>query len=444
MTQSREDVFRQLAERVIDTVQPAEQFTLTLAGEISQFTRFNQAQVRQTGTVSDGNLRLALICDRRTSTYSLPFTGQLAADWQSLHGAMLDLRAELPQLPADPYIVHPSGNAQSREVDQGSLLAGDAIAPTLLPPVADLTFNGFYAGGLVFRAYADSAGQFHWFETPSFALDYSLLDDRGQAVKGTVAGRSWDQVGYLQKITASKQQLTLLSKPVRAIPRGQYRTYFSPTAVADLMGMFSRGGVGEADLQQGSSALGLLERGEMPLSPKFSLQENFERGGVPRFNSLGEVAPVQLPIIQSGQLVNSLVSARSAKEYGKPSNGAELREGLRAPEVSPGQLALADILPKLDTGLYLSNLHYLNWSDRPRGRVTGMTRYACFWVEAGEIVAPIENLRFDDSLYRYLGETLIELTNVQEFIPKVGTYDQRSLGGIWTPGLLVEDFRYTL
>lgn len=443
MSQSRESVFRQLAERVAAEIQPAEQFTLTLAGEVSQFTRFNQAQVRQTGSVSDGNLRFTLMCDERTSTYSLPFTGQLTADWQSLYRAMLDLRAELPQLPTDPYIVHPSGSAQSREVYQGSLLAGDAIASTLLPPVANLAFNGFYAGGLAFRAYADSAGQRHWFETPSFTLDYSLFDERGQAVKGTVAGHSWDQADYLQKIAASKQQLALFSRPTQTIPRGQYRTYFSPTAAAELVKMLSWGGVGEADLQQGNSALGRLQQGET-LSPSFSLQENFERGGVPRFNSLGEVAPVQLPVIQSGQLVNTLVSARSAKEYGTPSNAAEPREKLRAPEVSPGQLAIADILPKLHTGLYLSNLHYLNWSDHRQGRVTGMTRYACFWVEAGEIVAPIENLRFDDSLYRYLGENLIDLTDCQEFIPAVGTYDQRSLGGIWTPGLLVEDFRYTL
>ncbi len=45
------------------------------------------------------------------------------------------------------------------------------------------------------------------------------------------------------------------------------------------------------------------------------------------------------------------------------------------------------------------------------GEITGMTRYACFWVEKGEIVAPIENLRFDDYLYRFLGEGLIDQPN---------------------------------
>ena len=59
-------------------------------------------------------------------------------------------------------------------------------------------------------------------------------------------------------------------------------------------------------------------------------------------------------------------------------------------------------------------------------------------------MAPIENLRFDDDLYRFLGEGLIGLTDEQTFVPEVGTYDNRSLGGMWMPGMLIDQFRYTL
>jgi predicted Zn-dependent protease len=101
-------------------------------------------------------------------------------------------------------------------------------------------------------------------------------------------------------------------------------------------------------------------------------------------------------------------------------------------------------LAQLDTGLYLSNLHYLNWSDRVGGRITGMTRYACFWVEQGEIVAPIQDLRFDDSLYTFLGENLEGVTDFQSFIAEVDTYEARSLGGALVPGMLIRDFTFTL
>ncbi|MEL7227283.1 MAG: metallopeptidase TldD-related protein, partial [Cyanobacteria bacterium J06576_12] len=172
--------------------------------------------------------------------------------------------------------------------------------------------------------------------------------------------------------------------------------------------------------------------------------EDFERISIPRFNGGGAIAPNKLPLIERGQWANSLVSGRSEKEYGKPSNGANEEEIMRAPAVAPGTLKATDILAELGTGLYLSNLHYLNWSDLTAGRITGMTRYACFWVEDGEIVAPIENLRFDDDLYRFLGEGLIGLTDEQTFVPEVGTYDNRSLGGMWMPGMLIDQFRYTL
>lgn len=42
-----------------------------------------------------------------------------------------------------------------------------------------------------------------------------------------------------------------------------------------------------------------------------------------------------------------------------------------------------------------TQLWYLNFSDRPGGRITGMTRFASFWVEDGRIVAPLNVMRFD-------------------------------------------------
>ena len=71
--------------------------------------------------------------------------------------------------------------------------------------------------------------------------------------------------------------------------------------------------------------------------------------------------------------------------------------------MAPGGLGREAIFKELGTGIYLSNLHYLNWSDSFEGRITGMTRYACLWVENGRIIGPIETMRWDDSIYRLFG-----------------------------------------
>ena len=438
-----EQVFAQIADAVASVLDMSAHFTLTLSGEDSQFTRFNRARVRQTGTVSDGTLTLTLMQNERTTSAAVPFVGEFETDWPLLKTALVELQTVVPQLPIDPFLVLPEGSATSRTVNRGELLAADAIAATLLPPVQGLDFTGIYAAGLIFRGYADSAGQRHWFESTSYSLDFSLFDAQNRAVKGTFAGSQWQPSRFVDKITQAKHQLTLMARPAKTIERGQYRTYLAPAAVAELLHMFSWGGVGEADLQQGNSAFGLLRQGQS-LSAQFTLQENFERANMPRFNSYGEVAPLQLPVIQQGRLVNSLVSSRSAKEYKVPSNYASRGEYLRAPEIMPGSLTADQILPQLDRGLYLSNLHYLNWSDHPNGRVTGMTRYACFWVENGEVTAPIENLRFDESLYHCFGDGLVNLTNFQDTIADIDTYDRRGLGGSCVPGVLVDDFTYTL
>ena len=421
-----------------------EYFTLRLQGEVSQFTRFNQAKVRQTGIVRDGNLQLKLIHQQRSSSIEFPFTGDLEIDLPQLHSALTLLRIELPQLPIDPYIVLPSGDTNSREIHTGALLPDSEVVGSLLPVVNGLDFTGLYAAGTLIRGYADSSGQKHWFATESYILDYSLFTDNEQAVKGTLAGSHWDNAIYQAKIAESKTQLNRLAQPLKTIARGKYRTYLAPAATADLLGMLSWGGISEASLQQGRSCFGALQRQEQLLSDRLTISENFQHGLVPRFNELGEIAPANLTLIDRGKLANTLINSRTAIEYQKPANGANSSESLRSAEISPGTLTSDQILATLDTGLYLSNLHYLNWSDRPTGRITGMTRYACFWVEDGKIVAPIANLRFDESLYRCWGDHLLALTDTLEFIPDVDTYSNRQLGGSWTPGMLVEDFTYTL
>ncbi|MGB3786677.1 MAG: TldD/PmbA family protein [Phormidesmis sp.] len=442
-----EETFQQLVEAIQSQLTKNQHFTLSLSGEESQFTRFNHARVRQTGQVRDGRMHLSVMtCDRTTST-TLPFTGNFTTDWSLTRLTLSQLQQDLCVLPIDPYIVLPSAtdSPTSREVRRGSLMATTEVADRLLDPVRLLDFSGLYAGGLSYRAYADSAGRQHWFETPSFTLDYSLFGSRlDQAVKGTIAGSHWGAEAYRTNIAATQKRLELLSRPVKTVSKGSYRTYFAPAAVAEIIETIAWGGLGEAALRQGNSAFSKLEQGEVALSKKFSLSEDFSRIGIPRFNDSGEIPPSHLPIIEQGKWASSLVSRRSAKEYGKPSNAASARESMRSPTVATGNLSEAQILSRLGTGLYLSNLHYLNWSDIAAGGITGMTRYACFWVENGEIVAPIENLRFDDNLYRFLGEGLIDFTEQQTFIPAVGTYNQRSLGGMWVPGMLVEQFRYTL
>ena len=98
----------------------------------------------------------------------------------------------------------------------------------------------------------------------------------------------------------------------------------------------------------------------------------------------------------------------------------------------------------MDSGVYISNLWYSNYSDRNHCRMTGMTRFACLWVENGVPVAPLNVMRFDESLYHALGDKLIDLTEDQETLLDPQSYHRRSERSACLPGALIEDFTFTL
>jgi predicted Zn-dependent protease len=66
-----------------------------------------------------------------------------------------------------------------------------------------------------------------------------------------------------------------------------------------------------------------------------------------------------------------------------------------------------------------------------------MTRFGTFWVEDGELIAPLAVMRFDDSLYRLLGDRLEALTRERELILSAETYGGRSCESALLPGALV-------
>jgi predicted Zn-dependent protease len=73
-----------------------------------------------------------------------------------------------------------------------------------------------------------------------------------------------------------------------------------------------------------------------------------------------------------------------------------------------------------------------------------MTRYACFWVENGEMICPIENMRFDDTIFRLLGDSLEALTEERSYHASSYSYGMRWLGGTWVPGALLSKMRFTI
>ena len=439
-----EKTFEKISDSLFSKLKKDESLIISFSGENSQFVRFNNAAVRQTGLVDDADLGLKFISNGSTCSAGFTISGDFDLDLKRGLDEINRMRRESSEIPEDPFLVMPTDSGSSHEIKSANGLSFEDSVDAILPAVSGVDFVGILANGRMYRGSANNLGQRHWFETESFCLDYSLVAHNHQMVKGCYAGSDWNQGDYENYVKRSREKLALMDRKPVKVETGKYKTWFEAAAVADFLGMFSWNGISEASLRQGCSGFGRMRHDDARLSEKFSVVEDFSPGFCPKFNSNGEISPDKVSLIENGQLINTLVSSRSAKEYGVESNYAESGEYMRSPRMEAGKLSQEDVVREIEKGLYLSNIHYLNWSDNAGGRITGLTRYACFWVEGGEIVAPIETMRFDDSFYQFFGENLLNVEDKLTVVPEVGTYGQRSLGATRCPGILVDSFALTL
>ncbi len=435
--------FQQLADAVCVLSAGLDRILLNFSAEQSDFIRFNHAQVRQATQVDQRYATVSVVAGQRRADGSLSLSGDLQRDTESLLAERTTLIEQLPFIPEDPYLLLPDVVASTERTEEGQVPSAVAVIEAVVQHAGDADFVGFYAGGGVQRAFADSRGQRNWHSVRSFNFEWCVYQSADKAVKAAYAGTDWQGDELAARIRDSAARSALLAQPARVLAPGAYRVYFSPVAVADLLGTLSWGGFGVKGVKTGVSSLILMHRDGLRVSSAVTLLEATATGTAPCVQGDGFVKPAAVPLIRTGQIADTLISPRSAREYGLRPNagGGESPEALA---LQAGDLPMAQVLQRLGTGVWISNLHYLNYSDRQACRITGMTRFACWWVEDGQLVAPIQVMRFDDSLLRMFGEGLVALTDQAELVPDAATYGARQLGGVTAPGAIVDGFCLTL
>ncbi len=435
--------FEALAEDLRRHLAEGEDFTLWYSAEDSEFIRFNRARVRQAGQVRQASALLRLIRDERQASLDLTLSGAPEEDRQRPAEGLRQLRQSLAWIPADPYLLLDTSAWQRENQDLGAAPDSGALLASLERRARDLDLVGIYAAGPLFRGFANSWGAFGWHAGSSFNFDWSLFRGNGQAVKADYAGQRWDDEAFARRFRTG---------PGAARPPGQAAAPVAPRRLSRLPGAGgARGSHADALLGRFLRArpgyrrkpLQRLQNGDALLSPLLNLAERPATSPSPAFSAEGSPR-AEVELVGNGRLSGRLVSSRSAREYGLVANGAGANEAPTALDMAGGSLEQARILEALDTGLYIGNLWYLNYSDMPAARLTGMTRFATFWVENGQIRAPVSTMRFDDSLYSFLGAHLEDLSHERELRLSSNTYGERQTDSMHLPGALTGRFTLTL
>lgn len=434
--------FRELSDVLFRRLTGAEVLLLNYQGEASDFARLNNNKVRQAGQVQQHTLQLALIARNRESTATLSLSGRLEDD-TARAGAMMDrLREQLAFLPEDPHLNFSTSVHNTQHRGDNNLPAAADAVDTLIRSADGLDLVGLWASGEMSHGFANSLGQFNWHSLFSFNLDWSLYRETDKAVKQHYAGFEWNPEEIVRKIETGRETLAILGQPPKRLQPGRYRVYLAPSAMYEILQLLNWGAFGMKSHRTSQTPLLRMVKEGVPLHSSVSLRENHGQGLTPRFTRGGFIKPNTVELIRNGTYGDCLANARSAKEYGVGVNcGIEHPKSL---DMAPGDLNSQDVLSSLDTGLHISNLWYCNYSDRNHCRITGMTRFACLWVESGRAVAPAEVMRFDESLYRILGDCLEGITREREKLLDNSSYEWRSDASAQLPGALVSDFTFTL
>jgi predicted Zn-dependent protease len=423
----RQAYFDELVTSASSTLQGDEVLLANLAGEATDFIRLNNNDVRQAGSVDQQKLSVDLIEGQRHVGGTINLTGDQAMDNARVGALLGQLRNQRRLVPDDPYLLYNTDPTSTNSVKTGDIPSPEAALADIRAAGQGKDLVGIYASGDTFHGFANSLGQRNWFQSSTFNLDW------------------WNDDAFARKVDWSSQQLTALARDPKVLGPGDYRTYLAPRAMEEVMSLLSYyGAFGRRAHETKQTPFLRMLAGDAKLSPQVTISENTAGGVAPNFQSSGFIRPNEVQLIVDGELNDTIVSPRSAQQYGVMTNGAHGGEYPESMAIAPGSIPTDGVPEALDTGLFVGNLWYTNFSDMSACRTTGMTRFATFWMDSGEIVAPVSVLRFDDTAFNMLGDHLEGLTDEAEVLLDPSTYLERSTASARLPGALLSDMRFVL
>ena len=144
------DTFYYICDETIKQLKDDEELIISFSGESSQYIRFNNAKIRQTGCIDDANIFLNFIKNNRSCRSSFSFKGKKVIDLKNILYQIEKMRNEINQLPEDPYIVKPGNYESICEINKGNLISNEDVVSSILPFIQGVDFTGIWASGPIY------------------------------------------------------------------------------------------------------------------------------------------------------------------------------------------------------------------------------------------------------------------------------------------------------
>jgi predicted Zn-dependent protease len=291
-------------------------------------------------------------------------------------------------------------------------------------------------------AIANSEGLFAYFRyaEASFILTCRTPDQTGSGWAGTTGMKqvgSIDAVG-LTEVAAEK---ALKSRKPRALEPGNYTVILEPRPAARYLSLML-GSLNARPAEEGRSFMSGKERGSTRVGEKvfgdnFTLRSEIGNP-ILRQTPVGQDGLVAQPMtwVEKGVVKNLYYDRYWASRQKKEPTGTTAQMSL---VMEGGTTSVEEMIKTTKRGLLVSFFWYIRAVDQQTLLNTGMTRDGLFLVENGEIVAPVQNFRWNES-------PAVSFNNISALGPAIPMHTGESYdnpGTALVPAMKLEDFTMT-
>jgi PmbA protein len=285
--------------------------------------------------------------------------------------------------------------------------------------------------------------------TRTSAAQASVLVDRPERdppVSGWSEGAHWD-VTRLAPETIGREaaERVATTGPVSMAP-GTYRVILRGPAVSEIIGFLGFLGFGGHAEDEGWSCL-RKKRGRRIAPENVHLVDDpRSRSTLPASIDYEGAASRSTKLIDRGIAGPAVMDVVTAGRLGRSLTGHGLPPESPSGDWGPipthllltgGDASEDELIRATRRGLLVTRFHYVRVVDPGLGIITGMTRDGTYRIEKGEVVGPVRNLRFTESVLNALRGT--EMLGRERRIYS----DERGSSAVTCPALLTKSFRFT-
>lgn len=427
----------------------ADQAEVVFIGEAEQLTRFANSHIHQNVAKEDIDLRVRVVVGKKIGIASTNDLGDVALQ-RAVESAMMaaSFQQDNPDfisLPEPQTVQQVEGFIAETAACTPEKRA-QAVRSICLPSREQgLNASGAFATRTFEYAVGNSLGLLVYYTTTLADLRTVVMSDSGS---GYAAASSLD----VDEIDAESLGREARDKALRSsnpadMPPGEYTVILEEYAVSLLIAYLAYMGFGAQALQEGRSFM-VGKLGERVTGEKISIwDDGLDPRNLPMPFDFEGVLKQRVDFITKGVASGVVYDTYTAgRQEGKESTG----HALPAPNnigpfpwniaMESGNATKEEMLASTKRGLWVSRLHYVRPVRPQKAIITGMTRDGTFLIEDGEIVGPVKNMRFTQSILEALSD--VEMLCQDTKLGREG-FMENFIGGVRVPAVKIGRFTFT-